>query len=103
MNAALRRGRLIFLVGNFCAAHVYPTDLRHFQNRGFSDEQRDKEQERPRKKRRRNWRNVSEEILERSRGRRRRGNFNEEHRYVSVNSKSTLVPPPPGQVPGHLT
>ena len=43
----------------------------------FSDEQWDKEQERVREKRRRNLRDLSEEILERSHGRRTRENFNE--------------------------
>ena len=39
-----------------------------------------KEQKRAREKRRRNWRNLSEEILQRSRGRRTRENFNENQR-----------------------
>ena len=46
----------------------------------ITDEQRDKEQERAQEKRRLNLRNLSEKRLERSRGRRRRENFNEEHR-----------------------
>ena len=46
----------------------------------ISDEQWDKEQERVREKRRRNLRNFSAEILERSQGKRRRENFNENQR-----------------------
>ena len=45
----------------------------------ISDEQQDKEQKRARDKRLLNLRNLCEESLERSRGRRRE-NFNEEHR-----------------------
>ena len=48
--------------------------------RTISDEQRDKEQESVLEKRRQNLRNLSGESLERSRGRRRRENFNDEHR-----------------------
>ena len=58
--AALHLATRVFLAGN----HI-------------SDEQRDKEQERAREKRPRNLRNLIEEILERSRGRRRREKFNE--------------------------
>ena len=46
----------------------------------ISDEQRNKEQERARKKRQRNLKTLSEESLERTRGWRKRENFNEEHR-----------------------
>ena len=46
----------------------------------ISDEQWDKEQERVREKRRRNLRNFSEEILERSQG---RENFNENQRKAA--------------------
>ena len=46
----------------------------------FSDQQWDKEQKRAREKRRRILRNLREENFERSRGRRRRENFNDEHR-----------------------
>ena len=52
---ALHLGTRVFLAGNY-----------------ISDVQRDKEQERAGETRRRNLRNLSKEILERSRGRRRR-------------------------------
>ena len=58
--AALHLATRVFLEGNF-----------------ISDEQRDKEQERAGEKRRQNLKNLSKEILERSRGRRRREIFNE--------------------------
>ena len=41
----------------------------------ISDEQRDKEQERARENRRRNLRNLSEEIFERSRGKEKKRKF----------------------------
>ena len=71
----------IFLVGNFCATCVYPTDLCHFWKWVFtiSNKQRDEEQERAQEKRQQNLRNLSWESLERSQGRRRREIFNEEH------------------------
>ena len=55
--------------------------------RHIIDEQRNKEQKRAREKRWRNWRNLylSEESLERSRGRRRRENFNENQRKAERN------------------
>ena len=43
----------------------------------ISEEKRDKEQERAREKRQGNLRNLCEEILQRSRGRRRKENSNE--------------------------
>ena len=66
--AALHVATRIFLAGNY-----------------ISDEQRDKEQERAREKRRRNLRIISQEILERSRGRRRRQDFNENERNAERN------------------
>ena len=62
--AALQLATRVFLAGN----HI-------------SDKQRDKEQERSLEKRRRNLRNLSEE----SRGRRRRDNFDENHRKAERN------------------
>ena len=50
-----------------------------------SDEQRDKEQERARDKRQQNLRNLSEEILEKSQGRRRRENSNANQRKAKRN------------------
>ena len=44
-----------------------------------------KEQKRPREKRRRNFRNLSETCLKRSPGRRKQENFNEEHRKADRN------------------
>ena len=66
--AALQLATRVFLAGN----HI-------------SDEQRDKEQERSLEKRRRNLRNLSEDIFERSRGRRRRDNFDENHHKAERN------------------
>ena len=66
-GAALHLATRVFLVGN----HI-------------SVEQRDKERERAREKRRRNLRNLSEESLDRGRGRRRE-NFIEEYRKAERN------------------
>ena len=65
------------LAGNCVAALYFPTRVLLAGNH-ISDEQRKKEQESAREKRQRNLRNLSEESLERSRGRRRRQIFNEE-------------------------
>ena len=64
------------LAGNCGAALNLATRVFRGGNH-ISDEQRDKEQESAREKRRRNLRNLSEESLERSRGRRRKENFND--------------------------
>ena len=51
-----------------------------------------KERKRAREKRRRHLSNLSEEILERSRGRRRRENFNENQRKVKYSeSQNTYL------------
>ena len=69
--------REIFLGGKSRGSALHLATRAFLAGNHFSDEQRDKEQERAREKRRRNLRNLSEEILERSQGRRRRENFNE--------------------------
>ena len=67
--AALHLATRVFLAGN----HI-------------SGEQRNKEQKRTREKKGRNLKNLSEESLGRSRGRRRGENFNEEHRTTEINT-----------------
>ena len=64
--AAVHLATSVFLAGN----HI-------------SDEPWDKEQERAQEKRQQNFRNLSKEILERGRGRRRRENSNEEHHKLN--------------------
>ena len=58
---------------------------------GNNDEQRDKEQERGREKGRRNLRNLGVEILERSRGRRRKEIFNENQRKAVISSVIVII------------
>ena len=71
--------RQFSLAGN-CVAALHLATRVYLAGNHISDEQRDKEQERLPEKRRLNLRNSSQEILERSRGRRRRENFNENQR-----------------------
>ena len=72
------------LVGNRVAVLHLATRV-FLAGNHISDEQRDKEQKRAREKRCRKLSNLSEESLERSRGMRRRENFNEEYRKTGRN------------------
>ena len=80
-----RSVRAIFLGGKSRGSVAFGNPRFSGGKLSISDEQRDNEQERAREKRRRNLRNSSEEILERSQGMRRRENFNENQRKAERN------------------